>query len=326
MSVAQYLRKASLVVGGNSGNAIDLSELRFAFSVRRGDLQTPNSADIRVYNVSDATAAQIMQLQPTPEFTRVVLQAGYDGNFGVIFDGSIKQIRRGRESQTDTYLDITAADGDSAYNFSVTALSLAAGATPQDKIQGILKSMASHGVTMGYIPSTLQSNPTPRGEVIFGMARDHLRNVAKDTDTSWSIQDGKVDFIPLTAYKPGDIPVITSETGLVGLPVQEQNGIKLQTLLNPNLKIGQAVKLDNQSIQRYRYTLGANQIENYNAELFNKINDDGLYYVMVANHSGDTRGNDWYTWLTCLAINADVPFEAAAKSSPLGETQIKRWG
>jgi len=330
MSVPQYLRKASLIVGGDQ-DGLDLSELRFAFQVRRGDLQTPNSADIRVYNLSDDTAARIMQMQPTPEFTRVVLQAGYEGNFGLIFDGSIKQIRHGRESQTDTYIDITAADGDSAYNFSVTALSLAAGATPKDAISSIIQVMASHGVSPGYIPD-LSGNPAPRGQVFFGMSRDRLRDLAKDTQCSWSIQDGKVDFIPLTAYKPGDVPVINSQTGMIGLPEQTQNGIRLKCLLNPNIKIGQQVQLDNNSIQQLRYGLGNDRtqaIERANAGKFGTtINTDGMYYVMVANHSGDTRGNDWYTDMICLAINADVPLGLNATPT-IGQQyvdSIKRYG
>ncbi|MGQ3505100.1 hypothetical protein ACT9SR_13340, partial [Enterococcus faecalis] len=76
---------------------------RIVFDVRRGDLQTPNSLRARVYNVSETTRQRIEQ-----EFTRIVLQAGYAGNYGIIFDGSVKQVRRGRENQTDTYLDITA--------------------------------------------------------------------------------------------------------------------------------------------------------------------------------------------------------------------------
>ena len=32
----------------------------------------------------------------------------------------------------------------------------------------------------------------------------------------------------------------------------------------------------------------------------------GYYYVMVANHSGDTRGQPWYTDLTCLAVDATL--------------------
>ena len=129
MSTPQYLRKASLIIGQAAGDALDLSALRFVFDVRRGDLQTPNSARVRVFNVGPMTAQRVQK-----EFTRLVLQAGYEGNYGIIFDGNIKQVRRGRVSQTDTYLDITAADGDSAYNFAVVNATLAAGSTSADHV------------------------------------------------------------------------------------------------------------------------------------------------------------------------------------------------
>lgn len=329
MSVSQYLRKASLIVYGVDGNALDLSALRFAFAIRRGDIQTPNSADIRVYNVAPNTAKGIQQITPAPEFSRVVVQAGYEGNYAVIFDGEIKQVRRGRESQMDTYIDISAADGDSAYNYSVLAMSLAAGATsPANQVEQIVQGMASNGITKGYTPD-LSTNNLPRGKAIYGMAKDELRKVAKTTQTSWSIQDGKVNLVPLTAYMPGEIPVITSKTGMVGLPEQTQNGIKIKLLLNPNIKIGQAIKLDNASIQQYRYNLALNQqAQNEATTLYNKLDDDGLYYVMIADHNGDTRGNDWYTDITCLAIDASIAPEYIPRF-PLGEdyvTSIKRYG
>ncbi|MBU9534734.1 hypothetical protein KTE49_30340, partial [Burkholderia multivorans] len=133
MSVQQFVRKVSLIIGFDSGEALDLSELRIVFRVQRGDLQTPNSARIRVYNVSATTARRAQK-----EFTRVVLQAGYEGNYGIIFDGQIKQVRRGRESQTDTFLDITAADGDSAYNFAVVNTTLAAGSVATDHVSAAI--------------------------------------------------------------------------------------------------------------------------------------------------------------------------------------------
>ncbi len=314
MSVAQYLRKSSLIVGSDAGNAIDLSDLRFRFSIRRGDTQTPNTADIRVYNLSDETANKIKQLQPSPEFTRVVIQGGYDGNYGILLDGTITQIRHGRESQTDTYLDITAADGDRAYNFAITAITLEASQTsPKDQIAAVLASMAKKGVSEGYMPE-IQGNPLPRGKVIYGMSRDALRNLAKNTNTSWSIQDGKVNFIPMTAYLPGDIPVITSETGMIGLPEQTQGGIRLRILLNPNIKIGQAIKLDNRSIQQYRYDLNVqSSAANEFTKTTAKTNADGYYYVMLADHMGDTRGNEWYTDLLCLAVDASIPNDYIAR-------------
>ncbi|MBN4665443.1 hypothetical protein HUS70_07380 [Pandoraea nosoerga] len=295
----QYLRKASLIIGENAGDALDLSDLRFSFVVKRGDFQTPNSARIRVYNMSPDTMARVQK-----EFKRVVLQAGYEGNYGLIFDGTVVQTRRGRTSQVDTHLDITAADGDAAYNFAIVSTTLAAGSTAQDHFNVAAQAMAKHGVGVGYTAG-LQSNPLPRGKVMFGMARDFMRGVARATQTTWSIQDGKIVVIPETSYMPGDIPVINSDTGLIGLPVQTQNGINFRVLLNPNIKIGTLVQLDNKAVQRFEYSLNVQQqAQNKRTAMENKLQTDGFYYVMWAEHQGDTRGNDWYTDFVCLA--ADV--------------------
>jgi hypothetical protein len=301
MSVPQYLRQISLKIG-NDQTALDLSDLRIRFSVRRGDLKTPNSADIRVYNVSDQTAQRAQK-----EFERIVLQAGYAGNFGVIFDGTIKQVRRGRESQTDTYIDITAADGDSAYNFAVMSASLAAGSTPDDHLQAALKSMESRGITMGE-GSALSANKLPRGKVMFGMTRDYLDTLGKTQDLSWSFQDGKLTLIPNTAYLPGEVVVVNSATGMVGLPEQTQNGITVKMLLNPSVKVGRRLQINNASIQQMRYGLGiGDQRGNAMAQVSVHLDSDGFYRSIVVNHSGDSRGNEWYTDVICLAIDATIP-------------------
>jgi hypothetical protein len=278
----------------------------------RGDIETPNSAQIRVYNPSPLTVSTLLEQGSELEFTQVQVQAGYEGSYGLIFRGTIKQVRYGREQQTDTYLDITAADGDSAYNFSTIALSLAAGQTaPNNAVQEIIQNMTRNGVGVGYVPPDLGGNPLPRGQVLYGMTRDELRELCASTGCSWSIQDEKITLIPLTGYLPGQVPVITRATGMIGLPEVTQNGIQLKTLLNPNLKIGQAVKLDNASIQRMQFGLNY-QDQGYNSiarDFGAKIDPDGLYYVMHANHRGDTRGQDWYTEILCLAIDASVPLD-----------------
>lgn len=301
MSVPQYLRQISLKVG-DADDALDLSDMRIRFAVRRGDLKTPNSADIRVYNLSENTVQRVQK-----EFTRVVLLAGYAGNYGVIFDGTIKQVRRGRESQTDTYLDITAADGDSAYNFAVMNVTLAAGSTANDHLEQVLSSMKSRGITMGEAPE-LSATRLPRGKVFYGMARDFLDVIGKTQDVSWSIQDGELTLIPNTSYLPGEAVVVTSATGMIGLPVQTQNGITVQTLLNPGIRIGKRIKIDNSSIQRYRYGLSVeNQPSNGMVHSTAYLADDGFYRSIVVDHYGDTRGNEWYTSIIALAVDAAVP-------------------
>lgn len=90
---------------------LDLSTLRVQFTVRHASVQTPKTLTARVTNVSKQTAAMVQQ-----EFTQVSLSAGYVGALGLLFRGEVRQFRFGRESPTETYLDIIAADGDKAYS------------------------------------------------------------------------------------------------------------------------------------------------------------------------------------------------------------------
>lgn len=336
MSARQYNRRIEVLIGGapsqtvtdtpqgrtttfnDTSAALNFADFRVTFSIRRGDLQTPNSADLRIYNVADATANRVMK-----EFTRVVIQAGYEGNFGLIFDGTIKQARRGRLDGKDSYIDVTAADGDEAYNFSTMALSLAAGVPPKDQVQEFLKFMPG-SIVRGYVPE-LSTNGPVRGRVYYGMVRDELNDFAQQTDCLWSIQDGKLTLIPQTAYIPGEPVLLSPATGLVGVPEQTQNGIQMRVLLNPSIKIGQLVKLDS-TINPFRFGLDVgSQASSSNLELSIKTNADGLYYVMTADHTGDTRGNEWYTDLTCLAVDATVPTSAAPRGAIAPEAaSIKR--
>lgn len=298
----QYLRKASLVVA-DGGQGLDLSQLHLKFDIRQGDLQTPNSATIRVYNLSDATARQIQK-----EFTRVILQAGYEAaNYGVVFDGTIVQVRTGRENATDTYLDIIAGDGDEAINFAVVSTAIAAGSTFKDRVDALSKAM---GVTQSHI-ADLPSGALPRGKTYYGMARDHLRDVAFSTDTKWSIQNGELQIIPLNGYLPDEAVKLSANTGMIGLPEQTQDGIRIRCLLNPRIKVGGRVQIDNKSIQQAHLDLSV-QGSASNAFL-PSIADDGFYRVVVNEMVGDTRGNDWYSVLICIAMNEAVPPSLVAR-------------
>lgn len=290
----QYGRTISLLVFGTDLNGLDLSKLRIKFSVKRSDTMTPNTADIRVYNLEEKTALQIQK-----EFKKVILQAGYEGNYGVIFQGNIKQVILGRESGQDTFIDIVAGDGDRAYNFAIVNQTLAAGATQMDQVKASSGAMASRGVTDGYL-GEMPNNQLPRGKVMYGNARNYLRDVAESTDKSWSIQDEKITFVPKKSYLPGERVVITAKTGMIGTPQQTNEGVNVKMLLNPMIKIGGRVQIDNRSIERYKINL---TVPNSPANIPAPLTADGVYYVLVCEHQGDTRGIEWYTTLICLNID-----------------------
>ena len=162
---------------------------------------------------------------------------------------------------------------------------------------------------------------------MYGMARDQLRSIARTNEAAWSIQDGKVDLIPLDEYKPGMVAVVNQYTGMVGLPEQTANGIKVRMLLNPSIKIGCLMQLDNESIQLMEYSLN---IKDAPANLLNqqagKLNNDGYYYVMLAEHTGDTRGNDYYTDVICLALDATMPVGLINKQGVPNPIGVKPYG
>lgn len=313
----QYIRKINLIVygqglsgtnsSGNPFNGIDLSNLRIKFSVKRSDTMTPNTADIRVYNVETTTALAIFTaLNPTtstPNLGRVILQAGYETNFGVIFQGNIKQIILGRESATDTFVDIIAADGVQAFNFAIVNQTLAAGSTQSDQVFASVQAMAKNGVTAGHDgnDSTIK---LPRGKVMYGNAKNYLRNVAQNTQQSWSIQDEKITFVPIKGYLPGEAVVLTSKTGLIGTPQQTNQGVNVKCLLNPLIRISTRIKIDEASIQDFKIDLS---VPNSAANIAPALQADGVYYVLVAEHSGDTRGIEWYTSILGINMNVSTP-------------------
>jgi hypothetical protein len=327
----QYLRNLSLIVANPAGKGIQLGDLRCVFEVHRGDTMTPNSCDVKVYNLSDATANLIYG----PEFTQLRLQVGY----GVpsasgqppalqsIFQGSIRQVRLGREDQKNSYVAITAADCDEAYNFSALALTLAAGATPKDAVQALIAQMATRvastptggtsgqKLTTGY-QATLTSNGYSRGRTLYGLCRDEMRDIAGANDCKWFIQDGAHELVPNTGYVPAPPVLITPATGLIGVPEQTQNGLEVTVLMNPAIKIGRTIKLDS-AINQLRYGLSADSVgPNFNlSQRQAKQSADGTYYVMRAEHTGDTRGTPWYTKLTCLATDITLPVGAVTAAA-----------
>lgn len=300
-STKQFIRAFTLLVSTRAGKGLDLSNFRVKFSIKRSTAQTPNAADIRVYNVSKETAIQIRS-----EFKKVVMQAGYTGNFGIIFQGNIKQVIIGRESATDTFIDIIAGDGDNFYNHAIVNTTLAAGSNQQDQIKACIKTGAALGITAGYLGGTTETPALPRGKALFGNSRNYLRASARTTNNEWSIQDGQVTFIPKATYLPGEAVVITSKTGMVGTPEQTNEGVNVKCLINPKIKIGGRAKLDNYTIKLLPVNLTLTPGSATNTQV--PLASNGVYFVLAIEHSGDTRGVDWYTKLICLYINATTVF------------------
>jgi hypothetical protein len=349
----QYLRKTSLIVYGNppspsgtglavpdapavssgdtAGNklasqqpqsgtdqpGIELGALRVNFTVNAMDADVPPTAQIRVFNLAQSTVQKIQK-----EFQSVTLQAGYEtGNFGVIFQGTIIRIRKGRKDHIDSFVDIMASNLDAIYNFGFVNKTLKAGASYKDQVNGIQQAVnnsavaqgsagaTQQGLQYGNIPDSFGTGGTlPRGKVLFGLAREKLNNVADSTGSVWSIgPDGKVNFHALTGYLPGEAVVINAQTGMVDVPVATTQGIEVSCLLNPKIKPGTRIKLNNADITTTtNQTQGAGFPAYADFQFFANTSSDGIYVALVVEHEGDNRGHgsDWVTHIVALALDS----------------------
>ena len=298
----QYLRRVKLVVGGsaypgvtnNPAPAIDLSELHIIFEVGNATAQTLKYARIKIYNLSDETANQIQN-----EFTRVELSAGYGDDIGLIFQGQIAIVKHGKLNATDTFLEIFAQDGDAAYNFAVTNKTLSAGWTPDQLHSSLLQDLEPYGIKQGYKPP-FKGASAFRGRACYGMTRDYLRDLAEQQGCEWSIEDGRLNFVPLSSFIPGEAVVLNNDSGLIGTPTQTTGGIEIRCLLNARIKSGCQVQIANSALA----TMNQRQpILGQGIHVVAGIDRDGAYKALFVQHRGDTRGQDWYTSMICLAVD-----------------------
>ena len=334
-SAQQWLRACSLTVADQTGNGVELSgpdlsnSLRIKFTVTNAVTSSPATMHARVYNLAPATIQNIQSLAsknpptinavPFPSSAKVVLKAGYQSNAGTLFTGTVYQLRVGKETNVDSYMDIFAADGDIALNWSNVNTTFAKKYTSEDLWNAANKSMAPWQVTAGAAPDGLSTTPSPRGRVLYGMTRDRLDEMARYNNFNWNIVNGQVSSLPKFQTLPGQAVVINSSTGQIGVPEQTEEGITIACLLNPAIRWGTRVKLDNTQIATLALNepgkngpaVSPNAAFQGSKSFVPVINTDGIYKVLHCNHVGDTRGNEWYTRLICLSVDPSAVPPAA---------------
>jgi hypothetical protein len=304
----QYLRTVSVQIEGGktftySGDENGGQGLKITFEITQKDASTPNVARIGIYNLAKSSTS--------PAFYRgktVTVSAGYvSGPKYVLFKGQIMQSRNLRVDVTDTVLAILATDGSNPRNYAVVNQTLSKGHTHYDRFQACFDAMKKIDpkLMLGYVAqAALSPTKFPRGAALFGNVKDHLRQICAATHTSWSIQNGKVQVLENKKALPGGAIVLNRDAGLVGLAVQTIQGIEGQCLLNGNIVVGCTVKIDERSIQQAEYDPSITGSPN-NALLDQfGLAADGLYKIFVVGHTGDTRGEPFYTSFVGVALSA----------------------
>lgn len=309
---AKWLRYFRLVVSvdGSNTQALDLSAFRCVFKISQAVIGKPCTAEITVYNVAKSTVDRIQV--PTNQVVgskrlKVILEAGYQDDHSVIFQGDLWWKSVGRENETDTFMRLVAASGDRAHQYAVVNASIPKGASQEEVFSAVAASMAEKGVEVGSKP-TFMATKLPRGKVLYAMSSDAMQGIADTNSFDWGYTaSGLVAIRKDQSYDPNEeVIVLNAKTGMLGRPMLTVDGVEVESLLLPRADIGTLIQIDNRTIQRQSYdtTVSTGAVQSNMAVTDDMTSADGLYRVVGREHSGDTRGNEWRTKLVCFGVNA----------------------
>lgn len=302
-----WKRACQLIVNVKKGGteALDFSNMRIAFEVRQALDGQPTIAEVLIYNLSTETMNKFRG--DDQKFTSgqdFALYAGYEGNLGLIFQGQVFQFRRGRESPTDTYLCIVAQNADVQHNFAIVKGNLAAGYTNEQRKQLIIKAFKDNGVENGYLAPAASEAKAPRGRTDLGLASQYLDEYADNNNQDWAYDsNGEITIVNRKQPPDAKAYVLSTANGLTGMPQLTASGLSAECLLNPKIKVGDQIQINESLVQTQNYDTGYGQQE-VDKDFKQAFGADGYYKVVGVSHAGDTRGDIWQTSIVALGVGA----------------------
>ena len=316
MSGFLWMRKwRVLVIDAQDKEALNVSDLRIKFTVKKSR-EVSNFANVEIYNLNTETEARILK-----EGDRLIIEAGYEGyletsadgevrevqekQYGKIFDGKIIYPTRRKENNTDYVLSLLCIDGRNIMCGNLVSKTLNKGLNQRQVLEAVCEK-AKATIPTNEITQGLSGQKLPRGKVIFGEAIDFISDIARGNAATYWVQDGKLNVGKITDVAKGDAIVVTPQTGLIGMPTQTQYGANFRLLLNPAVGLWGMVQIKNSEIVEAQVKPGDQQ---------KPLDEDWIYQVTELVHTGDTRGNDWYTDCSAVSRGGKTALAALCESS-----------
>ena len=279
-----FLREAQLIVGEPGTGGLDVKDLRFAFNVQLSLVGYPNMATIQIYNLKKSNRNLIQE-----EFTKIFLHAGYQGNVPLIFSGNIVNVTHIKQGP-DWVTTLFCGDSIKTINESTINKTLPPGATTESLLDELVGQMdgVTKGVTEGLKDCLTGKRSLLRGIVLAGNVKDWLDKLSQNCGFDYSVNNDVLETTTKNKPLNDEEPVIVSQSnGMLGSPELTEVGVKVKSLLLPQLKLGRRIEI--QSI--------SSKI-NIGNLIFRKIPPtlgEGTYRIDKITHVGDTRENDWFT-------------------------------
>lgn len=284
----QYKKSYDLTVIPVDGDTRVIKDLRINFEITKSVLGPPNLGMIEIYNPNPDTLAALQN-----KFTKVILNAGYEGNVRLIFKGDIRNVLQMRQGP-DRIATVYAADGDKDWKNSTFNKTFAESVSIKSAIDEVLASFS--GLTIGPLEGIPDEPDKLMGQTLSGSSKDIMDVFADQYGFNWNIQDGEMVVTPIDQPLEGSaIALINSATGMIGSPTLTEIGADVTTLLNPSLMPNTSFKIESQTANVSMGNLFFRNI--------NKTTAEGTYKIQESVFKGDTHNSTWFSVIKGRSIN-----------------------
>jgi hypothetical protein len=189
-------------------------------TVTRTAGKTPNKAKVEIYNLSPAS----LQFLETPN---MVLQVRAGETIpGTLFYGDIEKTGvRTKVMHPNQVTTITATDGGRIFQDAYFTGSYPAGTT---RTQILTDALAANAIATGHI-ATLPERVYQAATGYSAPLPDVLDELYAGEPAAWSIQRNAFTLLHDDLPAPGNAPVISVPTGMIGSPERTDKGVKAET-------------------------------------------------------------------------------------------------
>lgn len=257
----KFGRSYRLVIDPKDGGELIIIQLPLTinFNVQRDTQASLNHLDIDIYNLSESVRNRIFQDRFVRNDRTITLEAGYD-SLSMIYRGNIFYAHSWRNG-TNLITTISSLDGSYDTGQKMTFQTLSAGSTIKEVLDFLVGELTQESTslergTVGDFPDVLQ-----RPVVLNGNTYDLIK---KYSQGQVFVDMGKVFVLKNNEVIPGEMPLISPETGLLDTPRRDAAYLTVNTLFEPRVTIGQMVQLQSAVLPVY----------------------NGDYKVLGVNHQG----------------------------------------
>jgi hypothetical protein len=218
-----------IISGPEGGTATSVTNLYMSFEVERNKTNTPNKANVSIYNLSPNTMTKMESNK-----NKLIIRAGYDDETGLttLFNGDVTKSERKKEG-TEQVLEIEAMDGYKNIQSQNVSISYKSGTKTTTILRDILAAMAYP--VAGGIPTS--SDSYTGGFQYIGKAKDALTVVLKKIGYKWTIQNDQI--LIFKEIGGGSVVtglLITPSTGLLSIEKLEQDTEEVKKTTYTNTK------------------------------------------------------------------------------------------